>query len=206
MVYLVWQRSTRFLLSAAGRIDHVKIKYQFELRRGMKLKKTILMALIASLAVSFGGSTCRVQAQDTPNSVDQASLNRLLNGTYSFLQGTSYYDYTSAAGTLTFDGHGGLTGVLDLNYDYEICGGMTLSGTYVVNSNRTASAFLSLISVNTANCTNTGNGATMNLSMSFGAKLPNAPVAFVNFAEMDQYDKGTYIDDFYNFAGVATLR
>ncbi len=171
------------------------------------MKKIILMALIASLAVSFGGSISRAQAQDTPDDLSQSSPNnRLLNGTYSFLQGTSYYDYSSAAGTLTFDGNGGLTGVLNLNYDYQVCQGMTLSGTYVVNSNRTATAFLTLTSVNTSNCANAGNGDTMTLAMSFGAKLVNKPLAFVNFAEMDQYVVGVYMDDFYNFTGVATLR
>jgi hypothetical protein len=172
----------------------------------MKVKKTILMVLIASLAVSFAGSTSRARAQDTPDGVSQPARNKLLKGTYSFLEGTDYYDYVSAAGTLTFDGNGGLTGVLDLNYDYTICGDMTLSGTYVVNSNRTAIAYLTLTSVNTANCANAGNGDTMTLAMSFGGKPLNAPVAFVNFAEMDPYAKGVYIDDFYNFAGVATLR
>jgi hypothetical protein len=170
------------------------------------VKKKILMVLIASLAVSIAGPTSRARAQDTADGVSQLSRNRLLNGTYSFLQGTDYYDYTSAAGTLTFDGNGGVTGILNLNYDYEICGGMTLSGTYVVNSNRTAVAYLTLTSVNTANCGNAGNGDTMTLAMAFGAKPANAPVAFVDFAEMDEYTKGTYIDSFYNFAGVGNLR
>jgi hypothetical protein len=168
------------------------------------VKKTILMVLIASLTVSITGPTSRASAQDTPDGASQQ--NRLLNGTYSFLQGTDYYDYTSAAGTLTFDGKGGLTGILNLNYDFEICGGMTLSGTYVVNSNRTAVAYLTLTSVNTANCGNAGNGATMTLAMAFGAKPANAPVAFVDFAEMDPSVAGTYINNFYNFAGVGNLR
>jgi hypothetical protein len=170
------------------------------------VKKTILMVLIWLLAISFVGSTPRARAQATPDGAVQAPLNKLLKGTYSFVQGTSYYDYSMAVGTLTFDGNGGLTGVLDLNYDYEVCGGMTLNGTYVVNSNRTATALLTLTSVNTANCANDGNGDIMTLAMSFGAKPFNARIAFVNFAEMDEYNTGTYIDDFYNFAGVATLR
>jgi hypothetical protein len=169
------------------------------------VKKTILVALIWLLAISFVGSTPRARAQDMAAVAVQAPLNKLLKGTYSFIQGTSYYDYSTAVGTLTFDGNGGLTGLLDLNYDYEVCGGMTLNGTYLVNSNRTATALLTLTSVNTANCGNDGNGDTMTLAMSFGAKPINAPVAFVNFAEMDQYNAGTYIEDFYNFAGMATL-
>jgi hypothetical protein len=169
-----------------------------------QLKKSIVVAMVAALAIPFAGLTSLVQAQGLADFPSQGS-NQWLKGTYAFLQGATQYGYTSSVGTLTFDGNGGLTGVLDLNYDGQVCVGMTLNGTYAVTSSRTATANLIATSVNTANCANAGNGATLALSLSFSAKPLDAQVRMINLVEMDQEISGTFADDFYGLSGVATL-
>ena len=168
------------------------------------MKKKIIVALVAALAIPFAGLTSLVRAQDTPDALTQGELNRMLRGTYSYMGSTSDESYDPAVGTLTFDGHGGLTGTMDINADGTVCVGMALSGTYVVAANRTATAALTLTSVDTSNCDNDGNGDTMALAMSFGVTAYGAPVKFVNFVDMDPYVIGTFAEDFYPFSAVAT--
>ena len=167
--------------------------------------KTMVVAIVAALAIPFAWLTSLVQAQGTSD-VSSPANNQLLKGTYAFLQGSTQYGYTNSVGTLTFDGNGGLTGILNLNYDGTVCVGMTLNGTYVVNSGRTGTANLIATSVATANCGNDGNGDTLALSLSFSGKPLEAQVRVINLVEMDQNVKGTFADDFYGLSGVATLR
>ncbi len=169
------------------------------------MKKTILVAIVAALAIPFAGLTSLVQAQATAQFPLQGN-NQWLKGTYAFLQGATEYGYTSSVGTLTFDGNGGVTGVLNMNYDGDVCVGIILNGTYAVNSARSGTANLTMISVNTANCANQGNGDTLAIALSFSGKPLDASVRVINLVEMDQEIVGTFADDFYNLAGVATLR
>jgi hypothetical protein len=167
--------------------------------------KTMVVAIVAALAIPFAGLTSLVRAQETSD-VPVAGNNQLLKGTYAFLQGSAQYGYTNSVGTLTFDGNGGVTGILNLNYDGTVCVGLTLDGTYVVNSGRTATANLTMTSVSTANCANKGNGDTLALSLSFSGKPLQAQVRVINLVEMDQDITGTFAGSFYGLSGVATLR
>jgi len=167
--------------------------------------KTMVVAIVAALAIPFAGLTSLVQAQETSD-VPVAGNNQLLKGTYAFLQGSAQYGYTNSVGTLTFDGNGGVTGILNLNYDGTVCVGLTLDGTYVVNSGRTATANLTMTSVSSANCANKGNGDTLALSLSFSGKPLQAQVRVINLVEMDQDITGTFAGSFYGLSGVATLR
>ena len=161
--------------------------------------------MVAALAMPFAGLGSLAHAQGIADVPSQGS-NQWLKGTYAFLQGATEYGYTNSVGTLTFDGNGGVTGVLNLNYDGTVCVGTTLNGTYVVNSGRAATANLTMTSVSTANCANDGNGDTLALSLSFSAKPLEAQVIVINLVEMDQEIKGTFADSFYGLSGVATLR
>jgi len=147
-----------------------------------------------------------VRADDTPNVVSQASLNRILRGTYAFGSNATDDGLAPSVGTLTFDGNGGLTGVMNLNGDGTVCADMTLGGTYVVNADRTATASLVLTSVATANCASKGNNDTLALSLSFGANSARLPAATVYFTEMDPLVAGTFANTFDPIGGIATLR
>ena len=166
------------------------------------MKKAIVVALIAGLAIPFAGLTSLVRAQDTTDTTTQGALNKMLKGTYSFLSDANDAGFEPSVGTFTFDGIGGLTGIMDMNDDGFVCVGMTLNGTYVVNASKnTATAALVLTSVTTSNCANTGNTNTLALSLSFGSA-----VKIINFSEMDQFVTGTFQETFDPFAGVATRR
>jgi hypothetical protein len=169
-----------------------------------ELKKLIVAAIVAALAIPFAGLISLVRAQGLTDLSSQGN-SQWLKGTYSFLQGATVYGDTNSVGTLTFDGKGGVTGVLNMNYDGDVCVGMTLNGTYVVNSGRTGTANLVATSVNTANCKNQGNGDTLAMSLSFSAKPLGPSVRLINLVEMDQEITGTFAADFYPLSGVATL-
>jgi hypothetical protein len=169
-----------------------------------ELKKLMVAAFVAALAIPIAGLTSLVRAQGSADLPSQGT-NQWLKGTYAFLQGAVVYGYSNSVGTLTFDGKGGVTGVLNMNYDGDVCVGMTLNGTYLVTSGRTATANLTTTSVNTANCKNQGNGDTLAMSLSFSAKPLDASVKVINLVEMDQQIAGTFAADFYPLSGVATL-
>jgi hypothetical protein len=59
--------------------------------------------------------------------------NGAVQGTWAFGSSVGDGGYTVGAGTLTFDGSGGVTGVLNLTDDGTYCIGMGLSGSYTVN-------------------------------------------------------------------------
>ena len=167
------------------------------------MRKQILVALVAALAIPFAGMASVVRAQDTPDAVP---LNRLLRGTYSFISNATYYGLYPSIGTLTFDGKGGITGIMDMNKEGHVCADMTLNGTYVVNSRTSASGTVTLTSVSTANCANVGNGDTIALSMALGSTSEGLPVRLVNFVESDLNVAGTFYFSFgAPLAGLATL-
>jgi hypothetical protein len=142
----------------------------------------------------------RTRAQDLPAAASQNALNHTLKGTYAFLSDANDDGFDPSTGTFTFDGIGGMTGIMNLNGDGTVCAGMTLTGTYVVDPTRsTATAALTLTSVATANCANTGNNDTLALSMYIGTAAK-----IVNFNEMDPFVTGTFQETFEPFAGVAT--
>jgi hypothetical protein len=165
----------------------------------------MVVALVAALALPCLGSNSRVRAADSPDVASQASLNKLLKGTYAFGSSTTGSSLDPSDGTFTFDGKGGLTGVLDMDWNGTVCVGMTLNGTYLVNSNRTATADLTLTSVNTANCANKGDTNTLTLSMSFSSTTAVSPATNIYFAEMDQYVAGAFSLAFNPIGGEAIL-
>jgi hypothetical protein len=170
--------------------------------RRIEVKKTVVIALIAGLAIPFVGLASQTRAQVTPDVPSQNALNHTLKGTYAYLSDANDDGFEPSVGTFIFDGVGGMTGTMDMNNDGVVCTGMTLTGTYVVDSTRNmATAALTLTSVTTLNCANAGNNATLALSMSIGSA---AKVA--NFSEMDKFITGTFQQTFDPFAGVATRR
>jgi hypothetical protein len=166
-----------------------------------------MIALIAGLAIPFVGMASRTRAQDLPAAASQNALNHTLKGTYTFLSDANDDGFEPSTGTFTFDGVGGMTGVMNMNDDGTVCAGMTLAGTYMVDPTRTtATAALTLTSVTTANCANTGNNDTLALSISMGTGAMGTGTKIVNFNEMDSFTTGTFEETFDPFAGVATRR
>ena len=136
------------------------------------MKRTAMLLSGAALALSLA-TAMPARAGTAPNASVQ--------GTWAF--GTSGGDggYTVGAGTLTFDGIGGVTGVLSLTDDGTYCVGMGLSGSYVVNPGKlSGTATMTLSSVSTGDCGLTGDGDTVTLAFS----LANSLKAF-NYVEID---------------------
>jgi len=161
------------------------------------MKKTMILASLALMAGAFGGiNPARAQAAQA---VPQVNSNGVLKGNYSFTTIGSYEGSYPAAGTLTFDGKGGVTGVISAVSDYDyVCANMTLVGTYTVYPTyNIGSAQMSLTSVSTGGCGLTGNGATLPIAITIGASGNT-----IYLAEMDDYSTGTYGDDFYLFSAV----
>ncbi|MGA2409414.1 MAG: hypothetical protein ABSG46_03360 [Candidatus Binataceae bacterium] len=136
---------------------------------------------------------------ESASSSPQAVYYTALNGNYSFLA-PSYYGYYIGQGTLTFDGKGHVTGVLNYNVDTVPCIGMTLNGTYTVNPGL-ASGFaqMSLTSVSTNGCGNDGNGDTLNTTITIAS---GGNILYLT--EVDPDTTGYFTDNFYPFGATAT--
>jgi hypothetical protein len=160
------------------------------------MKKTIIVASLALMAGAFGGiNPARLQAAQA---VSQVTSNGTLKGNYSFSTlGTDDADYP-AAGTLTFDGKGGVTGVISAYYDGAVCANMILAGTYTIYPTyNIGSAQMTLASVNTGGCALAGNGNTLPVAITIGAGGNT-----IYLAEMDGYTTGYYSDYFALFTAV----
>jgi hypothetical protein len=161
------------------------------------MKKRAYFTLIGLLASAWAGSSfTRAQAaQVAPQQVYYTALK----GNYSFLA-PGYYGYYVGQGTLTFDGKGHITGVLNYNIDTVPCVGMTLNGTYTVNPGlASGSAVMSLTSVNTNGCGNAGNGDTLSVALTIGS---GSNVIYLT--EVDPDTSGYFISNFYAFGATAT--
>ena len=111
------------------------------------MKRTLTLLSGAAMALSLA-SAQPAHAVTPPNGAIQ--------GTGAFGANILYLGDNQSVGTFTFDGNGGVTGVIDFNYfGTAICNGMTLSGTYVVNPGRlSGTAVMTLSSVSTGSCDN----------------------------------------------------
>ena len=112
-----------------------------------------------------------------------------------------YSGGSQSVGTFTFDGNGGVTGVIDFNnFGTTICNGMTVSGTYTVNPGKfSGTAEMTLSSVSAGSCDNSGDGDTLSLAFYLANNLKT-----MDFIETDPYEVGYFIKTFYNLSGVAT--
>jgi hypothetical protein len=163
------------------------------------MKKTTMIASIALMAGAFGGINS-APAQAAPSEASQAVTYTALKGNYGFTSLSSSDGEYPAAGTLTFDGKGHVTGVMSASADDTVCSGMTLVGTYSVNPGlASGSATLALTSVNTANCGLVANGATLPVAITI-ANSGNT----IYLAEMDLYTTGFFSDTFGPFVAVGT--
>jgi hypothetical protein len=127
--------------------------------------------------------------------------NASIQGTWAIGSIVSDSSYNVGAGTLTFDGNGGVTGFLSYNYDSQYCVNIPVSGTYNVNPGKlSATAAMTVTSVNTGDCANLGDGDTLTLALSLGNNLKT-----FYFTEIDPKVSGNFLSDFaYPLAGVAT--
>jgi hypothetical protein len=155
------------------------------------MKRILTLFSGAALALSLGAQPAR--AATPPNGAIQ--------GTWAFGANVLYTGGNQSVGTFTFDGNGGVTGVIDFNYfGTAICNGITVSGTYTVNPGRqSGTAVMTLSSVSTGTCDDAGDGDTLSLAFYLGNNLKT-----MNFVETDPDEDGYFIFEFYNFAGVAT--
>jgi hypothetical protein len=154
-------------------------------------------ALIAVIALALGSANlARAEGYEVS---PQAVYYTALKGNYSYF-GTSYYGYYLTQGTLTFDGKGHVSGTMNYNVDTVPCVGMTLNGTYTVNPGlASGSTLMSLTSVNTNGCGNTGNGDTLFAEIAIGG---GGNTLFL--AEMDQLSADYFAYDFFPFGATAT--
>jgi hypothetical protein len=152
------------------------------------MKRNLTLLSIAALAFSVAAAQ-PARAVTPPYGVMQ--------GTWAF--GSNYYneDYGEAGGSLTFDGNGGVTGILNVASDGIYCVGMGLSGTYVVNPGKlSGTATMTISSVTTGNCANAGEGDTLTIAFSLANNFKT-----VTYVEMDQYTSGHFM---YTFDGAVS--
>lgn len=162
------------------------------------MKKTTIMVPLVLIASAFGGLNAK-PAEAVP-AVSQAVSYTALKGNYGFTSLASSSGVYPASGTLTFDGKGGITGVMSMYADGVVCSGMTLVGTYSVNPGlASGSATTSLTSVSTGGCALKGNGDTLPMTITI-ANGGNT----IYLAEMDLYTAGYFSDNFGPFGAVAT--
>jgi hypothetical protein len=147
------------------------------------MKRIVLLLSGFALALSVGVAR-PARAGSPPTAAIQ--------GTWAFVSTTGVEGYTVGVGNLTFDGKGGVTGVLNYNYDSEYCVGMALSGSYTVNPGKlSGSASMSVASVNTNTCSLTGDGDTLTLAFYLGSNLKT-----LNYVEIDPDSAGYLVNDF----------
>ena len=152
------------------------------------MKRTVMLLSGAALALSF--ATAKPARAGTPP-------NAAVQGTWAF--GSTINDDAEGVnnGTLTFDGNGNVTGILNSNGDGGICVGMGLSGTYVVNPGKLSGiATMTISSVNTNNCDDTGDGDTLTLNFFLASSLKT-----FNYVEIDPEVIGYFPYTFYGPLG-----
>jgi hypothetical protein len=133
------------------------------------------------------------------SSARAAAPNASIQGTWAFGASALYEGEEQSNGTLTFDGRGGVTGIMNYAYGGTICAGMTLAGSYIVNPGKiTGTASMTLESVDTANCAAMGDGDTLTINFALSNGLKN-----FTFNEIDPYTAGYFTVDFEQLAGVA---
>jgi hypothetical protein len=124
-----------------------------------------------------------------------------IQGTWAIGSIQADSSYNVGAGTLTFDGNGGVTGFLSYNYDSEYCVNMPVSGTYNVNPGKlSATATMTVTTVTTGTCAGLGDDETLTLAISLGNNLKT-----FYFTEIDPKVEGNFIySEGYALAGVGT--
>jgi hypothetical protein len=147
------------------------------------MKKMLLLGAGAMLGLSFV-TVKPARAGSPPNAAVQ--------GTWTIGSSVGDGGYTVAAGTLTFDGNGGVTGVLNINDDGTYCLGTGLSGTYTVNPGKlSGTATMTLSSVDTNDCDDNGDGDTVTLAFTLSNNMKN-----FNYTEIDPNLSGFLPFDF----------
>ncbi|MGA2409413.1 MAG: hypothetical protein ABSG46_03355 [Candidatus Binataceae bacterium] len=145
------------------------------------MKRTGSLISIAALVFSVA-SALPARAVTPPNGAIQ--------GTWAFGVDVQEEGLSQANGTLTFNGNGGVTGVLTYNFYNTVCQGMTLTGSYTVNPGKlSGTAIMTVTSVSTANCDELGNGDTLSLVFSMFNNLKG-----MNFMESDAKTTGSFYD------------
>ena len=123
-----------------------------------------------------------------------------IQGTWGFLDNNTYSGEYVADGTLTFDGFGNVTGVMNFAAATFICAGASMAGTYSVNPDKlSGTATMTLSSVGTSTCAEYANGDKVNIIFYLGNNR-----RLMNFIENDENEEGTFGNDFDTLAGVAT--
>jgi hypothetical protein len=156
------------------------------------MKRTVMLLSSAALVLSFAAAE-PARAGSPPNAAVQ--------GTWAFGSNVQESGLRQSNGTLTFDGNGGVTGIITYNNDGTVCQGMSVSGTYNVNPGKlSGTAVMTVASVNTSNCALTGDGDTLSIAFSMFNSLKG-----INFMETDAQSVGYFYDSFGSpLFGVAT--
>ena len=150
------------------------------------MKRTVMLLSSAALALSFAAAK-PAHAGSPPNAAVQ--------GTWAFGSYISS-DSNVANGTLTFDGNGGVTGVLNYFSDGYYCAGMGLNGSYVVNPGKlSGTATMTATSVSNAACGDAGDGDTVTLAFFLSNSLKT-----MNYVEIDPDSPGFLPDEFEDYA------
>ncbi|HVA79271.1 MAG TPA: hypothetical protein VNF27_15340 [Candidatus Binataceae bacterium] len=152
---------------------------------------SLVAVAMVTLFTAGSGALAQSSVPDVPN------LNKSLKGTFTYL---SHGDgeYYPTTGILSFDGNGNITGTMELNDDGTVCSGITLSGTYTVNADKTTGTGSLTLATSTSGCGNTDT-IPMSFALSSGGKT-------VYIEEMDTCATGTFCDSFAIFEAAATRR
>ena len=151
------------------------------------------LTLISGAALAFSVAAVQPTRAVTPP-------NGAVQGTWAWAASGLADGENQASGNLTFDGNGGVTGIVNFNKNGKVCSGMTVTGDYLVNPGKlTGTAAMTVTSVDTSNCASLGDGDTLTIAFS----LFNGLNGF-NFMEIDLDSPGYFQHDFSLLAGVAT--
>lgn len=147
------------------------------------MKRTLTILSGAALALSVAAAQ-PARAVVPPNGAIQ--------GTWAWGANVQYKGENQGNGTFTFDGNGGVTGVVNYNFNGVVCDGMTVEGTYTVNTGKfTGTASMTLSSVSTSNCANTGDTDALNMTFSISNNMKT-----IYFVESDPQAAGYFYDAF----------
>jgi hypothetical protein len=149
----------------------------------------------------LSGTALALALASAPAARAGVAPNAAIQGTWAIGSIQADSSYNVGAGTLTFDGNGGVTGFLSYNYDSEYCVNMPVSGTYNVNPGKlSATATMTVTTVTTGTCAGLGDDETLTLALSLGNNFKT-----FYFTEIDPKVEGNFIySEGYALAGVGT--
>lgn len=144
-------------------------------------RAAFIVPVVAGLLAIFLAGAC-----GSPSSAETSFSNASIKGSYALsfavaVGGGSAVDFTGGTGIIVADGNGNLSGSESFSdTNGQVCSGLTLSGTYTINSNGSGIANLTYTSSDPA-CT---GSFTQTLAVAEGGKLVKTTNVNTNVAQL----------------------